>query len=62
MWNLRRVGLQMATNIHGAIFNKNMYQIFNHNIFNGAYAQYYSYKELVLMLFHELMLQSHFQE
>ena len=53
MWDLYRVGVQMATNIYGAIFNKDMLfltklNILNHNIFNSAYAQYYSNIEFVL--------------
>ena len=51
-YDLYRLGLQAATNMYGAVLNGNMlfltkHNIFNHDIFNSAYAQYYSYTELV---------------
>ena len=54
MWNLYRVGLQTATNVYGAIFNENMFfynktQTYNNDTFNSAYAQYYTYIELVFI-------------
>ncbi len=48
MWDLKRVGLHAPTIMYGAIFDKKI-NLTELNIFNNAYAQFYSYIELVFM-------------